>query len=88
MDVVTDAKKAMDGWHRGQTSASYETSNRGPGWISSGRGDHGGVSYGTYQFASAVGGVDEYLAGSRYGAQFRGLTPATQAFNDRWKEVA
>ncbi|MBK0025165.1 peptidoglycan-binding protein [Stenotrophomonas sp. S48] len=88
MDVVTDAKKAIDGWHRGQTSASYETSNRGPGWISSGRGDHGGVSYGTYQFASAVGGVDEYLAGSRYGAEFRGLTPATQAFNDRWKEVA
>jgi len=88
MDVVTDAKKAMDGWHRGQTSASYETSNRGPGWISSGKGDHGGVSYGTYQFASAVGGVDEYLAGSRYGAEFRGLAPATQAFNDRWKEVA
>ncbi|WP_313177826.1 peptidoglycan-binding domain-containing protein [Stenotrophomonas sp.] len=88
MDVVTDAKKAMDGWHRGQTSASYETSNRGPGWISSGKGDHGGVSYGTYQFASAVGGVDEYLAGSRYGAEFRGLTPATQAFNDRWKEIA
>ena len=37
MDVVTDARKAMEHWHRGQTSARFETDNRGPGWISSAR---------------------------------------------------
>ena len=88
MDVVTDARKAMEHWHRGQTSARFETDNRGPGWISSGKGDHGGVSYGSYQFASAVGGVDEYLKSSRYADQFHGLKPATEAFSERWKAVA
>lgn len=88
MDVVTDARKAMEHWHRGQTSARFETDNRGPGWISSGKGDHGGVSYGSYQFASAVGGVDEYLKSSRYADQFHGLKPATEAFSERWKALA
>ena len=78
----------MEHWHRGQTSARFETDNRGTGWISSGKGDHGGVSYGSYQFASAVGGVDEYLKSSRYADQFHGLKPATEAFSERWKALA
>jgi peptidoglycan hydrolase-like protein with peptidoglycan-binding domain len=88
MDVTTEAKSAMDRWHRGQTSAGFETSNRGPGWISTGKGDHGGVSYGSYQFASKVGGVDEYVAASRYGSQFKGLKPDTPAFDAVWKGIA
>lgn len=88
MDVVTQAKQAMDNWHRGQTSAHHETSGRGPGHVSSGQGDHGGVSYGTYQYATNVGGAAEYIAASRYGNQFAGLQPGTPAFTARWKEVA
>ena len=88
MDVVTQAKQAMDNWHRGQTSAHHETGGRGPGHVSSGKGDHGGVSYGTYQYATNVGGAAEYIAASRYGSQFTGLQPGTTAFTARWKEVA
>lgn len=88
MDVITEAKGVMGRWYIGQTSALHETDGRGPGTISTGRGDYGGASYGNYQFASAVGGVDEYLAGSRYGVEFRGLEPATAAFNARWREIA
>ncbi|WP_164263744.1 peptidoglycan-binding domain-containing protein [Stenotrophomonas maltophilia] len=88
MDVVTQAKQAMDNWHRGQTSAHFETGGRGPGHVSTGRGDHGGVSYGSYQYATSVGGVDEYVAASRYGNRFNGLQAGTPAFTERWKEVA
>lgn len=88
MDVVTQAKQAMDSWHRGQTSAHFETGGRGPGHVSTGRGDHGGVSYGSYQYATNVGGVDEYVAASRYGNRFNGLQAGTPAFTERWKEVA
>ncbi|MBH1512946.1 peptidoglycan-binding protein [Stenotrophomonas maltophilia] len=88
MDVVTQAKQAMDNWHRGQTSAHFETGGRGPGHVSTGRGDHGGVSYGSYQYATNVGGVDEYVAASRYGNRFNGLQAGTPAFTERWKEVA
>jgi peptidoglycan hydrolase-like protein with peptidoglycan-binding domain len=53
-----------------------------------GKGDHGGASYGTYQLASKPGTVKEYLKQSRYRHHFKGLTPATSEFNDRWKKVA
>lgn len=88
MDVVTQAKQAMDGWHRGQTSAHYETGGRGPGHVSTGQGDHGGVSYGSYQYATNVGGAAEYVRASRYASEFTGLQPGTAAFTERWKEVA
>lgn len=88
MDVVTEAKQRMEHWHRGQTSAHFETSGRGPGHVSTGAGDHGGVSYGSYQYATNVGGAAEYVASSRYGNRFAGLQPGTPAFTERWKEVA
>src|SRR5687767_14964365 len=50
--------------------------------------DRGGVSYGTYQLSSNAGTLREYLNQSRYGSEFQGLTPATPAFNTRWRDVA
>ncbi len=88
MDVVTKAKQRIGEWRRGQTSEHHETGGRGPGTVSTGRGDHGGVSYGTYQFATNVGGASEYVARSAYGARFTGLEPGTPAFSERWREVA
>lgn len=82
------AQQAVANWHLGQTSAQYESGGRGPGTISTGRGDKGGVSYGAYQLSSAEGTVQEYLASSRYGASFDGLVPVTDAFNERWRELA
>ncbi|WP_133479771.1 peptidoglycan-binding domain-containing protein [Cognatilysobacter segetis] len=83
-----EAQAIVTGWQLGQTSQRYESSGLGPGTISSGRNDHGGVSYGSYQLSSASGTLREYLAQSRYGAHFEGLKPATPAFDARWRELA
>lgn len=88
MDAVDEARAAVDAWHLGQTSTRYETGGRGVGTVSTGVGDHGGVSYGSYQFATNTGGVREYLDQSRYGPQFAGLEPATEDFNAKWKQLA
>ncbi|MBN7136183.1 hypothetical protein A7A76_15690 [Lysobacter enzymogenes] len=75
-------------WTLGSTSERYETGGRGAATISTGRGDHGGVSYGAYQLSSRAGTLREYLQQSRYGEQFAGLTAATPEFNAKWKELA
>jgi peptidoglycan hydrolase-like protein with peptidoglycan-binding domain len=86
---VQSAKTDVEGWHLGQTSAKYETSNRGPGFISTGKGDLGGKSYGIYQLSSTQGSLAEYVNQSaKYGPEFKGLTPASAAFDAKWKEVA
>ena len=86
---VQSAKTDVEGWHLGQTSAKYETSNRGPGFISTGQGDLGGKSYGIYQLSSTQGSLAEYVNQSaKYGSEFKGLTPASAAFDAKWKEVA
>lgn len=44
----------------GAVARKFETSCRQPGFVSSGKGDKGGPSYGVYQFASTTGGVEEF----------------------------
>ncbi|WP_332871080.1 peptidoglycan-binding domain-containing protein [Xanthomonas citri] len=78
----------ITGWHIGRTSSSYESGGRGAGTISTGKNDHGGVSYGTYQLSTSQGTLQEYLDQSRYGSQFSGLVPKTDAFNEKWKSLA
>lgn len=86
---VQSAKTNIESWHLGQTSAQFETSNRGPGFISTGKGDLGGKSYGLYQLSSTQGSLAEYVGQStKYGAEFKGLEPASAAFDAKWKEVA
>ena len=75
-------------WQLGTVSAHYEANGLHPGTVSSGQGDHGGVSYGIYQLSSQSGTVQEYLGQSSYGRKFKGLTPATTPFNNRWSDVA
>jgi peptidoglycan hydrolase-like protein with peptidoglycan-binding domain len=75
-------------WHLGQTSAHYETGGLGAGTISTGKGDHGGVSYGSYQLSTNMGTLQEYLDQSAYKDQFKGLEPKTPAFNAEWKKLA
>jgi hypothetical protein len=87
-EISRKAATVCESWHLGRTSSRYESSGAGAGVISTGRGDRGGVSYGTYQLSSREGTVQEYLASSRYGAQFNGLTPATPAFDAKWREIA
>lgn len=87
-DTLEQAKQTAEHWSLGQTSASYESGSAGPGAISTGKGDHGGVSYGSYQFSSVTGTLREYLQQSTYGAQFDGLAPVTPQFDAKWRDLA
>lgn len=85
----------------GSLSERYESGGRGPGTVSSGRGDAGGVSYGTYQMTSQtktrtgrviIGGrVKQFLAspeGQPWAREFSGLTPGSSEFSEMWRAVA
>lgn len=71
----------------GKLSEKYESGGRGPGTVSSGKGDPGGVSYGTYQLASKIGRADEFVQ-KYYPDVFRGLKGGTEEFTRKWKELA
>lgn len=85
------AGKAAKDWVLGKTSQFFESGNRGAAAISSGKGDHGGASYGTYQLASAGGSkstLNKFLTASGYASQFAGMTPGSREFNAKWKQIA
>ena len=88
MNEADDARCAVGKWHLGQTSARYESGGHGAGAISSGTGDHGGVSYGSYQLSLKMGTLAEYLQQSSYGELFRGLRAGTAAFDEKWRALA
>lgn len=71
----------------GTLSEKYESSNRGPATVSTGEGDPGGVSYGTYQLASKIGRADEFVK-KHYPDEFKGLKGGTEEFTKKWKELA
>jgi len=75
----------------GDLSSKYETGARGPGTVSSGIGDAGGVSYGSYQMTSRNGGtVGRFVSMPDFPwrDQFFGLTPGTPPFTAQWKAIA
>jgi hypothetical protein len=71
-------------------SARYESGGRGPGTISSGAGDPGGVSYGSYQLSTTMGMAADFVRGpeNRWVARFAGLRPNTPAFDQTWRNIA
>ncbi|XXF81160.1 LysM domain-containing protein [Myxococcaceae bacterium GXIMD 01537] len=76
----------------GVLSAKYE-SNGNPGTVSTGTGDAGGVSYGSYQFATKTGSAKAFVDSLKkthpeYAKSFAGLTPGTAAFGKAWKALA
>ena len=71
----------------GQLSEKYESGGRGPGTVSTGKGDPGGVSYGTYQLASKIGRADAFVK-KYYPDEFKGLKGGTEEFTKKWKELA
>lgn len=75
----------------GSLSAKYETGDRGPGTVSSGAGDAGGVSYGSYQMTSASGGtVGRFVSQPDFPwrSHFLDLTPGSEEFSRQWREIA
>lgn len=80
---------ARDGARLGKLSERYESGGRGPGTVSSGVNDPGGVSYGTYQLASKTGTLGDFLEAE--GKPWRDQLPATpgsSAFSAIWKAIA
>ncbi|MCY1701002.1 hypothetical protein OVA10_23665 [Lelliottia sp. SL45] len=75
-------------WVLGTTSEHYESGGRGPGVVSSGRGDHGGASYGCYQLSSKLGVVQDYIQQSKYKDRLTGLQVGVQEFDTEWKKIA
>ena len=74
----------------GTLSAKYETGGRGPGVVSSGAGDPGGVSYGSYQMATKMGVPQKFVKqpGFPWRADFQNLTAGTADFTACWKRIA
>jgi len=74
----------------GALSAKYETGGRGPGTVSTGTGDRGGVSYGSYQMASKLGVATRFVKqdGFPWLADFQNLVAGTSAFTACWKRIA
>lgn len=83
---------ATGGDQLGSLSRRYE-SNGNPATVSTGRGDRGGVSYGTYQLSSRTGSAAEFVSWLRrehpeYAEQLGDAQPGTAAFSQAWRETA
>lgn len=75
----------------GGLSAREETGGRGPGTVSTGVNDPGGISYGSYQLSSNRGQVQAFLRsdeGSRWSRELQGAAPGTREFQRRWQQIA
>lgn len=74
----------------GSLSSKYETGGRGPATVSTGSGDPGGVSYGSYQMATKTGTVARFVSQPDFPwrEDFEGLVPGTAAFTTKWKQIA
>jgi len=75
----------------GHASAKYESGNRGVHTISTGRGDKGGVSYGSHQLSSRTGTMSEFLKspeGADYKSKFGSHRPGSKAFNNIYSKLA
>ncbi|GAL21529.1 hypothetical protein JCM19235_5011 [Vibrio maritimus] len=72
----------------GKTSERFESGGRGGGVISTGIGDHGGKSYGIYQFSSNKKVVHKFIKQSKFYDDFSGVDVASDQFDKIWKKVA
>lgn len=80
-----------DGAHRlGSLSETYESGGRGPGTVSGGVNDAGGVSYGVYQLSSTAGSAGSFMRneGARWAGEFGSDSPGSAAFSDQWRTIA
>lgn len=76
----------------GAISREYESRGAGPGTISTGEGDAGGKSYGSYQLASkSINGekstLEKFLKASNYDKEFK-TKPGSSEFDQKWKALA
>jgi hypothetical protein len=88
--VFDKVKKLSDIYGFGALSAFFESGGN-PAAISSGQGDHGGVSYGTFQLSSKTGGVQAFLDHYRNTPQVKQLLAAgpinSEQFKNTWRQL-
>lgn len=74
----------------GNLSERFESGGHGPGAVSGGSGDPGGVSYGLYQLSSRTGAVARFLEseGAAWARDFETRSPGDEAFSRAWRQVA
>lgn len=88
-DIAGATKKGKEGG-LGSVSAYFESGGRGVETVSTGKGDNGGVSYGTHQLSSKSGTMNAFLRseeGSKYYNEFRGLKAGSKEFNEKYLDV-
>lgn len=87
---LAEHRDAADGHQLGSLSETYESGGRGPGTVSGGHNDAGGVSYGVYQLASKTGTCAAFLdaEGMRWRDRFGSHKPGSAAFSAVWKAIA
>lgn len=73
--------------HLGKLSAKYESGGRASGTVSTGKGDPGGVSYGSYQLSSKVGTAQRFTD-LYYADWFYGTKPGSAEFTKQWIRLA
>ena len=90
--VATRSARPRSAGHRlGAISERFESGGRGPGTVSSGAGDPGGISYGSYQLASRTGTLGQFLMheGARWADELAaGGKPGSAGFSAAWKAIA
>ena len=89
--AATPLRNPPLGWVLGSLSRKYEVGDRGPEAVSTGAGDPGGVSYGSYQMTSRGGGtVLKFVSDAAFPwrDRFVGLTPGGEEFSARWRALA
>ncbi len=82
----------MTSFKIGELAGKYETSGKGPGFISEGSkwGDPGGDSYGSYQIETNKGTMKDYLTRTKdaFTASLRGLKINSAEFKAQWRLLA
>jgi RHS repeat-associated protein len=88
IDLTVHSVAKLNDHSLGKLSESYES--RGVGDVSTGNGDAGGVSYGSWQLASKKHRPSEFLAaeGQKYAAEFGGAKEGSGEFTSTWKKIA
>lgn len=74
----------------GALSEVYESANKGPGTVSKGRNDPGGVSYGVYQLSSNAGTLTAFMRseGKKWASEFGAAKPGGALFSKTWENIA
>jgi hypothetical protein len=86
----TPAAPAASSHVLGALSEEFESSGRGPGTVSGGKNDPGGISYGVYQLSSVSGTCAAFVKneGKPWATDFGTNKPGSDAFTTAWKTIA